>query len=47
MSGEHRLVHIVDDDEAVRRSLDFLLSNSGYAIERWTAPSPFSRARTR
>ncbi|KPQ22409.1 MAG: two component transcriptional regulator, LuxR family, partial [Porphyrobacter sp. HL-46] len=30
MSNRHRLVHVVDDDEGVRRSLDFLLSHAGY-----------------
>ncbi|MDP9056658.1 MAG: response regulator [Pseudomonadota bacterium] len=29
------LVHIVDDEDAIRRSLDFLLSTAGYRVERW------------
>lgn len=35
-SSESRLVHIVDDDEAIRRSLDFLLRAEGYRVERWS-----------
>jgi two-component system response regulator FixJ len=29
------LVHVVDDEQAVRRSLDFLLRGAGYSVERW------------
>lgn len=29
------LVHVVDDEESVRRSIDFLLRTAGYAVERW------------
>lgn len=29
------LVHVVDDDEAVRRSLDFLLRTAGFRVMRW------------
>lgn len=35
MSNLRKLVHVVDDDDAVRRSLDFLLSNAGYEVRRW------------
>lgn len=35
------LVHIVDDEESVRRSLDFLLRTSGYRVERWTDGTKF------
>ncbi|MBB3862577.1 two-component system response regulator FixJ [Novosphingobium hassiacum] len=35
------LVHIVDDDDTVRRSLDFLLSTSGYRALRWTGGEQF------
>lgn len=41
MPNERRLVHVVDDDEGVRRSLDFLLSNSGYAVQRWDMAEAF------
>ena len=33
--AEGKLVHIVDDEEAIRRSLDFLLRSAGYRTERW------------
>jgi two-component system response regulator FixJ len=30
-----KLVHVVDDEDSVRRSLDFLLRAAGYRTERW------------
>lgn len=30
-----KLVHIIDDEDAVRRSLDFLLSTAGFRAKRW------------
>jgi two-component system, LuxR family, response regulator FixJ len=33
--ADARLVHIVDDEDSVRRSLDFLLRSAGYRTERW------------
>lgn len=41
MPTERRLVHVVDDEESIRRSLDFLLSNSDYDVMRWAGPMPF------
>ena len=35
MPSERKLVHVVDDDDGVRRSVDFLLSNAGYEVRRW------------
>jgi two-component system, LuxR family, response regulator FixJ len=32
MSGETRLVHIVDDDDAIRRSVGFALKTSGFQV---------------
>lgn len=32
---DSKLVHIVDDEEPVRRSLDFLLRTAGYRVEKW------------
>lgn len=32
---QEKLVHVVDDEEAVRRSLDFLLRTAGYRVEKW------------
>ena len=43
MLNEKRLVHIVDDDEGVRRSLDFLLSHAGYSVRRWDNAEAFLR----
>jgi len=43
MSNRHRLVHVVDDDEGVRRSLDFLLSHAGYEVRRWDCAEAFLR----
>jgi two-component system response regulator FixJ len=33
--AEGQLVHVVDDEESVRRSLDFLLRNAGYQVAKW------------
>jgi len=33
--AEGKLVHIVDDEDSIRRSLDFLLRAAGYLTERW------------
>ncbi|WBO20675.1 response regulator transcription factor [Sphingomonas abietis] len=32
---DKRLVHIVDDEEAIRRSASFMLRTSGFAVETW------------
>ncbi|MEO0033954.1 MAG: hypothetical protein RIS94_3712 [Pseudomonadota bacterium] len=32
---DQMIVHVVDDEEAVRRSLDFLLRSAGYKVMRW------------
>lgn len=36
-----RLVHIVDDDDAVRRSVAFMLKHSGYAVETYGSGTEF------
>lgn len=41
MPNKRRVVHVVDDDGGVRRSLDFLLSNSGYEVHRWDKAEAF------
>lgn len=33
--AENKLVHIVDDEESIRRSLDFLLRTAGFRVEKW------------
>lgn len=33
--ADRKLVYVVDDDEAIRRSASFMLKTSGYAVETW------------
>ena len=40
---EGKLVHIVDDEDSIRRSLDFLLRSAGYRTERWEDGEAFLR----
>jgi two-component system response regulator FixJ len=40
---ENRVVHIVDDDEAVRQSLAFLLSTNGFAVRAHASATDFLR----
>jgi two-component system response regulator FixJ len=42
-----RIVHIVDDDEAIRQSIGFLLRKSGYAVETYPSGTQFLKAATR
>lgn len=39
--AESKLVHVVDDEEAIRRSLDFLLRTAGYQVEKWSDGESF------
>lgn len=41
MSTDRVLVHIVDDEKAVRRSLEFLLTNAGYKVQKWASANAF------
>jgi two-component system response regulator FixJ len=41
MPSEQGLIHVVDDDEGVRRSLDFLLTTAGYRVQRWDCAEAF------
>jgi len=36
-----RLIHIVDDEEAIRRSASFMLKTSGFAVETWPSGVAF------
>lgn len=36
-----RLVHVIDDDDAVRRSAAFMLKHSGYRVESWVSGIEF------
>ncbi|MBA4752689.1 MAG: response regulator transcription factor [Sphingopyxis sp.] len=38
---DRKLVHIVDDEEAIRRSASFMLKTSGYAVETWPTGAAF------
>ena len=33
--AQDRLVHVVDDEDSIRRSLDFLLRSAGFRVEKW------------
>lgn len=39
-----RLVHIIDDEDAVRRSVSFMLKTSGLAVHGWESGSAFLKA---
>jgi two-component system response regulator FixJ len=44
MTDDHTrtgLVHVIDDEDSVRRSLDFLLRTEGYRVERWSDGASF------
>ncbi|MET4897414.1 response regulator [Sphingomonadaceae bacterium jetA1] len=41
---DNRLVHIVDDEDSVRRSLSFLLKTSGHGVTAWESGVAFLRA---
>lgn len=47
MDNERKLVHVVDDEEAVRRSLDFLLFTAGYLVRRWEDAASFLKGADR
>jgi two-component system, LuxR family, response regulator FixJ len=36
-----RLVHVVDDEDSIRRSLDFLLRTAGFLVEKWETGEAF------
>ncbi|MFA6117961.1 MAG: response regulator [Sphingomonas sp.] len=39
--SERRLIHIVDDEDAIRRSVSFMLKTSGFAVEAWSSGVAF------
>lgn len=39
--SEPRLIHIIDDEDAVRRSASFILKTSGYAVKPWASGVEF------
>lgn len=38
---DKRLIHIVDDEDAIRRSASFMLKTSGFAVETWASGVTF------
>jgi two-component system response regulator FixJ len=36
-----KLIHIVDDEDAIRRSAGFMLKTSGYVVETWASGTTF------
>ncbi len=44
MGDELRLVHLVDDDAAIRRSVSFALKTSGYRVQVYESGSEFLKA---
>ncbi|SFN82711.1 response regulator transcription factor [Sphingomonas sp. OK281] len=47
MTDPLRTVHIVDDDEAIRQSVSFLLRKAGYAVETYPSGTHFLKSVTR
>jgi two-component system, LuxR family, response regulator FixJ len=41
MTADSRMIHLVDDEEALRRSASFLLKTSGYAVTTWESGVSF------
>ena len=38
---DRKLIHIVDDEESIRKSTSFLLKTAGYAVETWASGTAF------
>src|SRR5262249_60921477 len=45
--GDERTVHVVDDDAAVRRSLQWLLDSEGFSVVAYDTPFAFLDAAPR
>lgn len=41
--ADRRLIHIVDDEEAIRRSASFMLKTSGFDVQTWPSGVAFLR----
>ncbi|RYG85630.1 MAG: response regulator, partial [Alphaproteobacteria bacterium] len=39
--SDKQLVHIVDDEDSIRRSVSFMLKTSGYQVETWSSGQAF------
>lgn len=38
---DKKLIHIVDDEDSIRRSVSFMLKTSGYQVETWSSGQAF------
>lgn len=38
---DRKLIHIVDDEDSIRRSVSFMLKTSGYQVETWSSGQAF------
>jgi len=47
MSDPARTVHIVDDDEAIRQSVGFMLRKAGHSVEAYASGVQFLKTATR
>lgn len=47
MSDEQRLIHLVDDDEAIRRSAGFMLKTSGYRVQAYESGNALMKEASR
>ena len=45
--ADRKLVHVVDDEDTIRRSLDFLLRTAGYEVEKWPEGESFLKGADR
>lgn len=41
MMADNRLIHIIDDEDAIRRSASFMLKTSGFKVETWSSGADF------
>ena len=47
MTDTSRTIHIVDDDEAIRQSIGFLLRKAGHSVETYPSGTAFLKTTTR
>jgi len=45
--SDKNLVHVVDDEDSIRRSLDFLLRSAGFRVEKWQDGEAFLKGADR
>jgi two-component system response regulator FixJ len=39
--SDKKLIHVVDDEDSIRRSIGFMLKTSGYEVETWSSGQAF------